>query len=206
MNIKRIIKDTCILFIITIVSGCLLGFVYNSTKDKIAAKQEETKLLAYKQVMSEADDFKADYSKLIQQSPKLLTKDYGKNGIEITNALGAYKDNKLQGYVIQVTDKDGFGGEIELIIGIDLNKQIKGVEILSINETVGLGMNAKNESFRLQYLNKKVDSFVITKTGKEKDNEIDSLSSATITSKAVTNGVNGALDFYDLLKGEGQHE
>ena len=84
--------------------------------------------------MSEADDFKADYSKLIQQSPKLLTKDYGKNGIEITNALGAYKDNKLQGYVIQVTDKDGFGGEIELIIGIDLNKQIKGVEILTINE------------------------------------------------------------------------
>ena len=55
-------------------------------------------------------------------------------------------------------------------------------------------------------LNKKVDSFVITKTGKEKDNEIDSLSSATITSKAVTNGVNGALDFYDLLKGDGQHE
>ena len=67
-------------------------------------------------------------------------------------------------------------------------------------------MNAKNESFRLQYLNKKVDSFVITKTGKEKDNEIDSLSSATITSKAVTNGVNGALDFYDLLKGDGQRE
>ena len=166
MNIKRIIKDTCILFIITIVSGCLLGFVYNSTKDKIAAKQEETKLLAYKQVMSEADDFKADYSKLIKESPKLLTKNYGKNGIEITNALGAYKDNKLQGYVIQVTDKDGFGGEIELIIGIDLNKQIKGVEILSISETVGLGMNAKNESFRSQYLNKKVDSFIVTKTGK----------------------------------------
>ena len=65
MNIKRIIKDTCILFIITIVSGCLLGFVYHSTKDKIASKQEETKLLAYKEVMSEADDFKADYSKLI---------------------------------------------------------------------------------------------------------------------------------------------
>ena len=67
-------------------------------------------------------------------------------------------------------------------------------------------MNAKNESFRLQNQNKKLDSFVITKTGKEKDNEIDSLSSATITSKAVTNGVNGALGFYDLLKGDGQHE
>ena len=74
MNIKRIIKDTCILFIITIVSGCLLGFVYNSTKDKIAAKQEETKLLAYKQVMSEADDFKADYSKLFNRVQSFLQK------------------------------------------------------------------------------------------------------------------------------------
>lgn len=208
MNTKRIIKDTCILFMITIIAGCMLGFVYSITKDKIAYKQEETTELAYKQVMKEADSFKADYSKLVSSSSKYLKNDYGKNGIEITNALGAYKNNKLKGYVIQVTDKDGFGGEIELIVGIDLQKEIKGVEILSISETVGLGMNAKNESFRNQYLNKKVDSFTVTKTGKQEDNEIDSLTGATITSKAITNGVNGALDFYDLLakKGGSSHE
>ena len=74
-------------------------------------------------------------------------------------------------------DHDGFGGDIEIIIGINLQKEITGVEILSIDETVGLGMNAKNED------------------------ELDSLSGATITSKAMTNGINGALDFYDLLKG-----
>lgn len=208
MNTKRIIKDTCILFMITIIAGCMLGFVYSITKDKIAYKQEETTELAYKQVMKGADSFKADYSKLVSSSSKYLKNDYGKNGIEITNALGAYKNNKLKGYVIQVTDKDGFGGEIELIVGIDLQKEIKGVEILSISETVGLGMNAKNESFRNQYLNKKVDSFTVTKTGKQEDNEIDSLTGATITSKAMTNGVNGALDFYDLLakKGGSSHE
>lgn len=208
MNTKRIIKDTCILFVITIIAGCMLGFVYSITKDKIAAKQEETTELAYKQVMEGADTFKADYSQLVASSSKLLKNNYGKNGIEITNALGAYKNNELKGYVIQVTDKDGFGGEIELIVGIDLQKEIKGVEILSISETVGLGMNAKNESFRDQYLNKKVDSFTVTKTGKQEDNEIDSLTGATITSKAMTNGVNGALDFYDLLvkKGGSSHE
>ena len=208
MNTKRIIKDTCILFVITIIAGCMLGFVYSITKDKIAAKQEETTELAYKQVMKGSDTFKADYSSLVASSSKLLKNNYGKNGIEITNALGAYKDNKLTGYVIQVTDKDGFGGEIELIVGIDLQKEIKGVEILSISETVGLGMNAKNASFRNQYLNKKVDSFTVTKTGKQEDNEIDSLTGATITSKAMTNGVNGALDFYDLLvkKGGSSHE
>ena len=208
MNTKRIIKDTCILFVITIIAGCMLGFVYSITKDKIADKQEETTELAYKQVMKNADTFKADYSKLVASSSKYLKNNYGKNGIEITNALGAYKNNKLKGYVIQVTDKDGFGGEIELIVGIDLNKEIKGVEILSISETVGLGMNAKEASFRNQYLNKKVDSFTVTKTGKQEDNEIDSLTGATITSKAMTNGVNGALDFYDLLvkKGGNSHE
>ena len=45
-------------------------------------------------------------------------------------------------------DHDGFGGDIEIIIGINLQKEITGIEILSIDETVGLGMNAKNEEFR----------------------------------------------------------
>jgi electron transport complex protein RnfG len=62
-------------------------------------------------------------------------------------------------------------------------------------------MNAKNEEFRNQYVGKKVKKFQVVKTGKQEDDEIDSLSGATITSKAMTNGMNAALDFYDLLKG-----
>mgnify|MGYP000337024524 FL=1 len=62
-------------------------------------------------------------------------------------------------------------------------------------------MNAKNKEFRDQYKGKKVDCFEVVKTGKQSDEEIDSLSGATITSKAMTGGINGALEFYDLLKG-----
>ena len=53
----------------------------------------------------------------------------------------------------------------------------------------------------MQYVGKKVDHFQVVKNGKQNEDEVDSLSGATITSKAMTNGINGALDFYDLLKG-----
>lgn len=203
MKSKALMKDAFILFLITIISGGLLGAVYDLTKEPIALQQEESKLNAYREVMREADDFKEEDDQLIQQCTNQLRSDYGTNGIEITNALKAYKDNQKLGYVIQVIDKDGFGGDIEIIIGIDNQKRITGVEILSINETVGLGMNAKNEEFRNQYIGKKVDEFKVVKTGSQTDDEIDALSGATITSKAITNGINGALDFYDLLINEG---
>lgn len=203
MKSKALMKDAFILFLITIISGGLLGAVYDLTKEPIALQQEESKLNAYREVMREADDFKEEDDQLIQQCTNQLRSDYGTNGIEITNALKAYKDNQKLGYVIQVIDKDGFGGDIEIIIGIDNQKRITGVEILSINETVGLGMNAKNEEYRNQYIGKKVDEFKVVKTGSQTDDEIDALSGATITSKAITNGINGALDFYDLLINEG---
>ena len=85
-----------------------------------------------------------------------------------------------------MTDHDGFGGDIEIIVGINLQKEISGVEILSIDETVGLGMNAKNEDFRNQYVGKKVKKFQVVKNGKQNEDEVDSLSGATITSKAMT--------------------
>ncbi len=205
MNSKAIFKDTLILFIITIVSGCLLGYVYDLTKEPIAVQQEETKMQAYSQVMKTATDFKEEYKQQIKDSVKGLTGDYGSNGIEITNALTAYNEKEVVGYVIQVIDKDGFNGDIEITVGIDTDGIITGVEILSIDETVGLGMNATKEEFRNQYIGKSVDSFVVTKTGSKEDNEIDALSGATITSNAMTYGVNGALDFYHVyIIGEGR--
>ncbi len=151
--------------------------------------------------MKEATSFKAYKENDIKKLSKKLKGDYGKNGLEIENALKAYHQKQTIGSIIQVIDHDGFGGDIEIIIGINLQKEITGVEILSIDETVGLGMNAKNEEFRNQYVGKKVDHFQVVKNGKQNEDEVDSLSGATITSKAMTNGINGALDFYDLLKG-----
>ena len=64
--------------------------------------------------------------------------------------MKAIDDNKqLIGHVIKVTTKDGYGGDITLVVGIDSEDKITGIEVLSIDETVGLGMNARNESFKV---------------------------------------------------------
>ncbi len=59
-----------------------------------------------------------------------------------------------------------------LLVSI-FKKKSPGVEILSIDETVGLGMNAKNKEFRDQYIGKKVDRFEVVKAGKQSEDEVD---------------------------------
>ena len=56
---KEMIKNTLILLIITVVAGSLLGFVNENTKDLIAAREEEDKKAAYKEVFEDATDFKS---------------------------------------------------------------------------------------------------------------------------------------------------
>ena len=145
---KKIIKDILILCIITVICGGVLGYVYQITLSPIEKQAQQSQQDAY-----------------LEQ----LKNNYGKNGITIEKALKSFKQKEGIGYIIQVVDHDGFGGDIEIIVGINLQKEITGVEILSIDETVGLGMNAKNEEFRNQYVGKKGDHFQVVKNGKQND-------------------------------------
>ena len=82
-----------------------------------------------------------------------------------------------------------------LYIGVDPFESpavLKGVSILSISETAGLGMRA-GEVLVPQFAGKQAESYVYTKTGSTADNEIDAISGATITTKAFVNAVNGGL-------------
>jgi len=86
------------------------------------------------------------------------------------------------------------------MVGIDTSGKVTGVSILSISETAGLGMNAKNESFINQYIGKS-GTIGVSKNGAS-DTEIQALTGATITSKAVTSAVNTALSLYSQIGGE----
>ena len=94
----------------------------------------------------------------------------------------------------------GYGGDINFSMGVSMDGTVTGVEMLSLSETAGLGMRAKDEEFKGQFAGKTVDQFVVTKNGASAENEIDAISGATFTSKAVTNGVNAGLRFYESLK------
>lgn len=187
---NKIVKNTLILTLITVIAGFLLGTVYEITKDPIAQAQEKTKKEAWQAVFSDVklDDFKAE--DVDQKAADKAVKDMGTNATVDEVCTAGDK-----GYVITTTDKDGFGGNIQITVGIKKDGTVNGVSILSISETAGLGMKATEPSFYNQYVNKKTDKFVVSKDGGDGE-KIDALSGATITSRAVTGAVNTALGYY----------
>lgn len=194
---KKIIKDALILFAITIIAGLLLGFVYKITKGPIEEQNEKTKIAAYNSVFDTLESYE-DITGL--EAAQTAITDAGYKGVTVNEAVKAFDAGETQlGLIITVTDADGYGGNIKMTLGVDMSGTITGLEILDISETAGLGMKAKDALFREQFVGIKADTIEYTKSGKTKDNEIDAISSATITTKAVTAGVNGALVAYRTL-------
>ena len=107
------------------------------------------------------------------------------------------KDGQVIGYTIKTSSK-GYGGAIELMVGISKDGKITGVEIGNHSETPGLGSKATEPMFKNQYVDKDVlNSLLVVKGSTNNDNEISAISGATITSNGVTNGVNAAMKIYN---------
>lgn len=84
-----------------------------------------------------------------------------------------------------------------MIVGLDLHGVVTGIEFTEISESAGMGMLVTEEAFKSQFAGVQTDRFVLLKAGGSvNENEIDSVSGASMSSGAVTNAVNGALDFY----------
>ena len=100
------------------------------------------------------------------------------------------------GSVVTATSKEGYGGEIKVSVGISLDGTVTGIELLSISETAGLGMNAQEPEFKEQFQDVNTDHFEVVKGDGGIEGKIDALSGATITTDAVTNAVNAAVAYY----------
>ena len=81
--------------------------------------------------------------------------------------------------------------------GIQVDGSVSGVELLSIDDTPGLGMNAEKEDFRAQFH----QEFEVIKSGEKQDGQIMAMTGATITTQGVTDAVNEALALYETVKG-----
>ncbi|MCD8039223.1 MAG: RnfABCDGE type electron transport complex subunit G [Lachnospiraceae bacterium] len=184
------IKDALILFAITVVAGLLLGVVYDVTKEPIARQKASAKQEASAEVFAAAESFQT------------LTDDEGAavsaetDGVSIDEVQQALdSDGELLGYVITVTDHDGYGGDIQFSMGVTLDGVLNGISLLSISETAGLGMKA-GDVLVPQFEDKRAESFSYTKSGAQGENEIDAISGATITTSAVVDGVNAGLKYF----------
>ena len=163
-----------VLFAVTAVVALLLGFVDYITRDKIAANIKEKTDAAMSAVLT-ADSYTSvdAYTDV--------------SGLVTSVYTAADASGNIIGYVSEVSPS-GFGGAINMVVGVDLNGAVTGISIVKMTETSGLGANASNTSFREQYVGK-TGTLAVDKDG----GEIVALTGATVTSRAVTVGVNAVL-------------
>ena len=202
---NKIVKNTLILTAITVVAGLLLGVVYGVTKDPIAKAQEEAKQEAFRSVLSDAETFESD-TEFDADAASALLKENGYTSDDISEvAEGKDASGETVGYVVNVTSHEGYGGDIQFSVGVSTDDTLTGISILSIGETAGLGMRAKEPSFYNQFAGQQAEKFYVSKDGGD-GQPIDALSGATITSRAVTGAVNTALGYYQTALGGSGNE
>lgn len=198
-DIRNMMKDAGILFAITLIAGIVLGFVYELTKEPIRIQEEKAVQEACRAVFAEAAAFEETELAPSEQ----LAQELAQDGVKIGTVYDAKDaDGALMGYVLQSTSSEGYGGNITLYVGVTLEGRMNGISILDISETPGLGMQAEDVLVP-QFQNKKASAFTYTKSGSKADSEIDAISGATITTRAVTNAVNGGLRTVNEIMTEG---
>ncbi len=188
-NSKFILKLTLILFAICFIATLLLSLCNYLTKGRIAELASHNEDLARQEVIAGAEFEKINTDSYADELSKY----------EFIEAYKATKNGEFSGYCISVAPQ-GFNGPITMIVGIDPEGSCYGVKITSLSETPGLGAKAQDESFYGQFADGKKGVLSVVKNKPETtENEINAISGATITSKAVTQGVNNALEVSRIL-------
>ena len=168
------------LFVITAVSGGVLGLVYGMTKDAIAEVDQKKNEAAIKAVLPLEGDI------TFQEG----TLSYSEDGATTTFPCNlAYDANgNFLGAAVK-TSEGGFGGKIDLMVGFLADGTIKGTSVLSHSETPGLGANMTGK-FKDQFVDKNPESYKlrVSKDG----GDVDAITAATITSRAFTKAVDKA--------------
>ena len=178
---KELFRFGIILGVICLVATFVLALTYQVTKPKIDGQVRNEELDALKMISPEADSF--------------VEKSVGRIGY-----FEAFRGKKLKGYCLKVT-ANGYNGFIYIVAGIDLNGTITGVEILQHQETPGLGARIdeiksgdKDPWFLRQFVGKSANTIEVKK-------DIDAITGATISSKAVTDAIRKTVnEFFTMIK------
>ena len=180
-DIKEVLVPTLSLFLICAVVTLLLAVTNSVTAPQIEKLQIETANKTKVAVLSVADSFSDE-------------KTVELNGVIYTYYEGYDAEKNIAGYVFTTSAK-GYGGDIVTMVGVNSDGTVSGMDFLSISETAGLGMNADSDDFKNQFVGKSGE--VGVNKNEPAENEIQALTGATITSKAVTEAVNIALELYE---------
>jgi len=198
---NTLVHDALILFAITVIAAIALGFVYEVTKDPIAAAEEKARIEAFQAVFPEMAST-SEWSGSLEEAQALIDADPELEATEIRGIVNALDSSgNVIGKILTIANTKGYGGEIEAVMGIASDGTLKGVEFLTLKETAGLGMKADTEEFKAQFRDAAVKRYSLTKRKISGDTEIDAISSATITTTAVTRIVDAGLKIFEQMGG-----
>ncbi len=198
---KKIIRDTVILTLITLISGLALATVYQITLQPIARAEAAAELEAYEGVFPEAAFESVAPASFDPAAAGVADGE----GVAVEAVAVARRDGQTVGYALRVTSPNGYGGAVTVAVGVAADGSLTGISVISQSETAGLGAKCASADFTDQFRGIAGGTVAFTKTGKSAPNEIDALSGATVTTRAVTAAVNTGLAYArtNLLKGGG---
>jgi len=181
---KATVKLVITLTIICAVAAFLLSYVHQVTLKPIAHQKRMEKVRALSRVLPAYDNH-----------PEKDTLEIPlKNGPSLEIDL-AKKAGKVVAVAYRVVSHKGYGGDIEILMGVDTSGKITGIEILSMSETPGLGARIIEPAFKHQFKGKTLKN---TKWAVKKDGgDIDQITGATISPRAVTDAIHRGLTLFD---------
>ncbi len=186
---NEIVKLGLTLFIITTIAAGLLSVSNAITADRIAELDKIMNDLAMQEVLEGAEEFKP-----LDEDKFNDFKSANSNVIEVNE--GYDSSSNLVGHTIKANTR-GFGGEIVFMIGISTDGDITGIKILTHEETPGLGANAEKKYFTDSFKGKPVSTQLVSAKNPQAENEVQAITSATVTTNGIVNGVNSVLEAYN---------
>lgn len=177
------------LFLIAGIMALMVAFINNITAPEILKRNELQTKDALSSVMTDATLFNAyqlDFDNVVSADGK---------DVAVHGAWAALKDAKQIGVCVKVAPK-GYGGDIEMIVAVDMDGKVVNSQIISMSETSGIGTKINDESFLSQFIGK-----IKGITAGTDENSIQTVSGATKSSKAYLRGINAALDVTSKVLG-----
>lgn len=209
---NTMVKDAVILCLITLILGAVLAGVYAITKEPIDKAQSEANNAACEAVVAEGDSVQDNNTAAVSAAQTYLMSH------DLANAEVSSEDDSLLkhveisevhptangGTVYLATAKKGYGGDIGFALGVDAAGAITGISITSQSETAGLGANCENADWQKSFAGKVLPGNAadnMYNKNESNDSQVQALSGATVTSRAITNAVKGILFVATSMEG-----
>jgi electron transport complex protein RnfG len=191
---NEVVKLGLVLLIITSIAGGLLAFSNTVTSDLIAEAEEAAS--SGPEVAMAVVPGSAKFENIEEG---LIEEIKSENDKFIDGKKAVDENGNTVGYGIRtLSTVAGYGGDMELFVGISPDGEVVGTKVLSMAETPGLGTNVQNQEFKDQYIGKTTDMDIeVVKSGVSEDNQIQAVAGATFSSNSYTSAVNNALSIFE---------